>query len=107
MDEFHMNAFTCVQNDILKRIKSKAINDEIMKIFVKQANNKYVHYFEKNQLLVENEKRRLQMIEEQRLHKEKLAKQKAEADERMQRLELERERERRQHEKDQAKRQKN
>uniref|UniRef100_A0A914Y443 GB1/RHD3-type G domain-containing protein n=1 Tax=Panagrolaimus superbus TaxID=310955 RepID=A0A914Y443_9BILA len=53
MDEFHMNAFTCVQNDILKRIKSKAINDEIMKIFVKQANNKYVHYFEKNQLLVE------------------------------------------------------
>uniref|UniRef100_A0AC34FIR3 GB1/RHD3-type G domain-containing protein n=1 Tax=Panagrolaimus sp. ES5 TaxID=591445 RepID=A0AC34FIR3_9BILA len=64
----HNKVFQQIQNDIVKRIKDEGVVKEVTVKSVDQLLNIFTKYKEKNDLLVEQEKKRLQIIEEKRRH---------------------------------------
>uniref|UniRef100_A0AC34GRZ4 Guanylate-binding protein N-terminal domain-containing protein n=1 Tax=Panagrolaimus sp. ES5 TaxID=591445 RepID=A0AC34GRZ4_9BILA len=64
----HNKVFQQIQNNILKRIKDEGVVKEVTVKSVDQLLNIFTKYKEKNELLVEQEKKRLQIIEEKRRH---------------------------------------
>uniref|UniRef100_A0A914QSQ0 GB1/RHD3-type G domain-containing protein n=1 Tax=Panagrolaimus davidi TaxID=227884 RepID=A0A914QSQ0_9BILA len=109
----HEKAFEKIQDDILKRIKNEDIVTEVIQRSIDHLKNIFYKYKEKNEMLVETEKKRIELIEAQRRHEEKLARLKVEAEEKLAKEKMEhelrqlelyeqQEKERRQHEKEQA-----
>uniref|UniRef100_A0AC34GWZ5 GB1/RHD3-type G domain-containing protein n=1 Tax=Panagrolaimus sp. ES5 TaxID=591445 RepID=A0AC34GWZ5_9BILA len=74
LNDLHKEFFEQIQDDIVARIQNEDVVKEVSEKFHIQMIKIFNKYKEKNELLVENEKKRLQMIEEKSRHEEKLAK---------------------------------
>uniref|UniRef100_A0A914QMD0 Uncharacterized protein n=1 Tax=Panagrolaimus davidi TaxID=227884 RepID=A0A914QMD0_9BILA len=108
LDNLHNKAVEQIHDDILGRIKNEGIVAEVFENLTDQLKNIFIKYKEKNEMLVETEKKCIELIEAQRRHEEKLA----EADEKLAKEKMEHElrqfelyeqqvKERRQHEREQ------
>uniref|UniRef100_A0AC34F2F3 Guanylate-binding protein N-terminal domain-containing protein n=1 Tax=Panagrolaimus sp. ES5 TaxID=591445 RepID=A0AC34F2F3_9BILA len=92
LDGFHNKFFGQVQDDIVARVHNEVFLAELAEKCDEEIKRIFITYKEKNELLVEQEKKRVQMIEEKRRHEENLARQKAEAVAKLEQEKMEHER---------------
>uniref|UniRef100_A0A914QHB3 GB1/RHD3-type G domain-containing protein n=1 Tax=Panagrolaimus davidi TaxID=227884 RepID=A0A914QHB3_9BILA len=86
--------FKTVKEQIENRIKDQNIRFEIVENIKDEIKRIFPKYQEKNALLLENEKKRLDLIEKQRLHQAELSQKAAEAAQQKREYELQQEQER-------------
>jgi hypothetical protein len=102
--KLHNEAFLKIKNGVLTRIKNEEISNAIIKQISDEIDKTFLRFKEQNNLLIENEKKRLQIIQDKRRHEEIRAKEQAEAEAKLEeekhQRECEREKARKQREND-------
>ena len=83
LKKLHNEAFLKIKNGVLTRIKNEEISNEIIKKISEEIDKTFLRFKEQNNLLIENEKKRLQIIQDKKRHEEILAKEQAEAEEKL------------------------